>query len=231
MAFGYEVISMKKENYASCLFKVPIFSHLNEEEQLGIVKLVNVRNLKKGESLYYAGEQSTSLYVVHEGKIKVSRYNEEGNEQVVRILSSGDFLGEQALFSNQEATDFAISLEDSKVCILDGNAFKGHMVEAPEIAVRIINELSQRLSEAEEKLESYNLESVEKRVSQSIIKLSQGKLHFKLPISKADWASMLGMSSETLSRKLGEFKKQGLIFLKGQRNIEIINKGALEEIL
>ncbi|HHT55037.1 MAG TPA: Crp/Fnr family transcriptional regulator [Acholeplasma sp.] len=223
---------MKNNNkkFTSCLFKVPIFSHLTEEEQKGIVKLVRVKKLKKGETLYNAGDHGSFLYVVHEGKVKISRYTEEGNEQVLRVLSTGDFAGEQALFTNNLASDFAITLEDSMVCVLDGAELKKHMLEKPEISVRIISELSKRLSESETKLESYNLDSVGKRVAQSIIKHSEGNDTFELPISKLDWASILGMSNETLSRKLSQFKKSGLIDLKGQREIIILDKDKLNEI-
>ena len=120
--------------------------------------------------------------------MKISRYTEEGNEQVVRVLSTGDFAGEQALFTNNLASDFAITLEDSMVCVLDGSELKKHMIEKPEISVRIISELSKRLSESETKLESYNLDSVGKRVAQSIIKNSNGRSSFELPISKLVWA-------------------------------------------
>src|SRR5690554_5798649 len=219
-----------KNKFVSCLFKVPIFSHLTEDEQKGIVELVKVKKLKKGETLYNAGDQGSFLYVVHEGKVKISRYTEEGNEQVLRVLSTGDFAGEQALFTNNLASDFAITLEDSMICVLDGSELKKHMIEKPEISVRIISELSKRLSESETKLESYNLDSVSKRVAQSIIKNSNGNKTFELPISKLDWASLLGMSTETLSRKLSQFKRSGLIDLKGQRQITILDEGKLNEI-
>ena len=79
---------------------MPIFSHLTEEEQAGITQLVRVKKLKKGDTLYNAGDNGSFLYVVHEGKVKISRYTEEGNEQVLRVLSTGDFAGDQALFTN-----------------------------------------------------------------------------------------------------------------------------------
>lgn len=224
-------MSINKSKFTSCLFKVPIFSHLTEEEQAGIVQLVRVKKLKKGDTLYNAGDEGSFLYVVHEGKVKISRYTEEGNEQVLRVLSTGDFAGDRALFTNNVADDFAITLEDSMVCVLDGSEFKKHMIEKPEISVRIISELSKRLSDYETKLESYNLDSVGKRVAQSIIIYSEGNDIFELPISKQDWASILGMSSETLSRKLSQFKKDGLIDLNGQRGIIIRDKDKLNEIL
>ena len=222
---------MDKKKYTSCLFRVPIFSHLNEEEQAGIIDLVKVKKLKKGETLYTPGDEGSSLYVVHQGKLKISRYTEEGNEQVLRVLTTGDFVGDHALFTDSLAEDFAITLEDTMICVLDGEAFKKHMAKKPEIAFTMISELSKRLSDSEDKLESYNLSSVGKRVAQSILKLSQGKTEFDLPVSKLNWSSILGMSNETLSRKLSQLKKEGLIDLKGQRHIIILDVDKLKEVL
>lgn len=219
-----------KSHYANCLFKVPIFRHLNEKEKADITELINVRKLKKGDAIYNAGEKSSFLYIVHQGSVKVSRYNEDGMEQVVRVLNSGDFAGEKSLFTSTIADDYAISLEDSMVCVLDGNQLKQHMMDKPEISIQIISELTNRLSDTENKLEKHNLTSVEKRIATSIIELSNGRKHFILPISKLDWASMLGTTSETLSRRLRDFKDKGIIELSGQRGIKIINFNKLEEI-
>jgi CRP/FNR family transcriptional regulator len=116
------------------------------------------------------------------------------------------------------------------VCVVDGHKLRAHMTDKPEISIQIINELTNRLSDTENKLEQHNLTSVEKRMAVSIIELSNGKSSFILPISKLDWASMLGTTSETLSRRLRDLKDKGIIELKGQRGIEIINLNKLHEI-
>ena len=60
--------------------------------------MLELKNLKKGDTLYNAGDEGSFLYVVHEGKVKISRYTEEGNEQVLRVLSTGgDFAGDQGI--------------------------------------------------------------------------------------------------------------------------------------
>lgn len=224
------IMEKEKKQYASCLIKVPIFNHLNEIEQESVVELIDARKVNKDSYLYHQGEKKSHLYVVHQGKIKISRYNEDGNEQVIRILFPGDFLGDESLFSNKETDNFAVALEESRVCVLDGDQLKKHIARNPEIGIRIIHELSQRLSELESKIESYSLESVNRRVASSILRLSLGKKVFELPFSKKDWASMLGMNQATLSRKLSQFKKDRLIDLKEQRKIVILNKEKLETI-
>ena len=85
--------------------------------------------------------------------------------------------------------DYAISLEDSMVCVLDGNQLKQHMMDKPEILIQIISELTNRLSDTENKLEKHNLTSVEKRIATSIIRTQQvkeNKTLYVIKVSKLD---------------------------------------------
>lgn len=218
------------QNIASCLLNVPIFSKLHNNYHEGILNLSKVKKVYKGGMVYMAGQKNASLYVIHKGLVKISRYNENGGEQVVRVLSPGDFVGEHALFDNKLSDDFAIALEDSVLCVIKGDDLKEYMLKHPTISIEMITELNKRLLDSENKLKQFNLSSVESRVSQSILKLSKGKEFLTLPFSKENWSSMLGMSQETLSRKLKEFKDKNVISLKGQREIIILDKSYLEDL-
>lgn len=64
----------------------------------------------------------------------------------------------------------------------------------------------------------------------SLLDMSQGKVEILLPMTKGDLASQLGMSQETLSRKLATLQEEGLILLKGHRKIILKDRSQLEEI-
>jgi CRP/FNR family transcriptional regulator len=115
------------------------------------------------------------------------------------------------------------------MCKIDGQDIKALMARFPSIAFKILEELSQRLQKAEALVEDISLSSVEKRVAKSILQMDTEDI-VKLQMSKGDWASHLGMSQETLSRKLTAFQDQGLIELVGHRGIRIIDRESLEDI-
>ncbi|MDY0214686.1 MAG: Crp/Fnr family transcriptional regulator [Bacilli bacterium] len=223
-------MSKPKKAYESCLAKVPIFKNLSAEEQSEIVDLINVLKVKKGEFIYSAGDSKNALYVVHEGKVKVSRVNKEGNEQVIRVLSSGEFMGERSLFSNEEANDYATSVEDCHLCVISAASLKEHMLKHPNTMFGVMKELSGRLEKAEALIEETNLLPVDERIATSLINLSGKDDIVVLPYSKGDWSSLLGMKQETLSRKLRFFKEKGYLRLKGQRTIYIINRPYFEKL-
>jgi CRP/FNR family transcriptional regulator len=221
---------MKKteRHVASCLFTVPIFSTLDDDEKIEVALIANHKKIAKGESVYLEGNKDNTMYVVHEGKIKVSRYSESGKEQVIRILGEGEFLGELTLFTSQATTDFAFALEPSVVCMIEARQIKAMMEKHPSIALKVLEELSKRLNKVESLVEEISLLSVEKRLAQYLLSNVNEFNEVELPISKGDFASSLGMSQETLSRKLALFQEKKYIKLEGQRKIVLLSKDDLK---
>lgn len=213
-----------------CIERVPIFSNLDEGEMKEVVSLINHRRYMKNELIYMAGQKGRSLYVINSGKVKITRIASSGKEQVIRILEAGEFMGELAIFRSSTLVDNAQALEDTVMCIIDERDLKELLKKYPLISFKIMEELSERLERAESLIENINLSSVEKRLADILLDLSDDKGQIHLNLSKGDLASQIGMSSETLSRKLSAFQELGIIKLIGQRRINILNRSALEEI-
>jgi CRP/FNR family transcriptional regulator len=180
--------------------------------------------------VYSAGDEGGTLFVPHVGRVKLFRLNANGKEQVLRLVVPGEFMGELSLFSSLPLTDNAQALEATTMCVLQGDLLKGLMAKYPSIAFKVMDELSRRLEKAENLIEAISLSSVTKRVAQALLELADGKKEILLPMTKGDLASQLGMTQETLSRKLAALQDEGLILLKGHRKIMIKEKSALEEI-
>ena len=160
--------------------------------------------------------------------MKLSRLSESGKEQILRIAGPGDFFGELALFSRLPASTQAQAMDDLVMCVIDGERLKGLLEKYPHIALKVMEELSARLETAENMIESLALHSVDQRIAQAL--LQYGADQFELPISKGDLAASLGMTQETLSRKLSAWQVQGLIRQTGQRGIEILDRESLKEL-
>lgn len=212
------------------MHKVPIFSNLNEEEMQQIADIITDREYKKGESIYLAGDLEERLYVINHGKVKIYKVSETGKEQIIRILYPGDFMGELSLFARSPLDTNAEALEATAVCVIDGNKLNQIIKDVPSIAVKIIEELSKRLQSAENMIESLGLHDVEQRIADTLLRMSGEKNEVTLAITKKDLASHMGMSQETLSRKLSSFQEMGLIKQIGQRTIMILNREGLEDI-
>lgn len=213
----------------NCITIVPIFNTLTEKEMLEVAAITTAKTFNKGEIIYWAGDTTEILYVIHTGRVKISRLGLNGKEQVIRVLGPGEFMGELSLFNPVANTDNAEALETSSMCIIEGKKLKDLMKKYPAIAFKIIEEISARLEKAEKLIEDINLYTVEQRLAQALVSLSEDKKEINLKMTKGDFASQIGMSQETLSRRLTAFQEQGLIKLKGQRGIIVLDREALED--
>jgi len=223
-----------QEHMSSCVEIVPIFSSLSRQEMSDVESIAIAKNYARGDMVYMEGDQGDRLYVVHRGLVKIFRLSPNGKEQVIRVLGPGEFMGELALFSAASLTDNAVALEESSLCLIEGVLIKELMQKHPLIAFKVIEELSKRLESAENLIRDINLHPVEQRLAEALLRMAQeqetGADAIILPMTKGALASQLGMTQETLSRKLSAFQEQGLIEMQGARKIAIIDRDGLDDI-
>lgn len=212
-----------------CVSQVPIFNHLEREQMNEIMKTVQSHFYKKGEIVYSAGDESSSLYIVSKGKMKIYRLSETGKEQLLRILTPGEFTGELALFKETTHEAYAEAMVDTKVCMIRRGDLQQFLLKYPSISLKILAEFSNRLETTEKQTTRFATEKVETRIALFLAECveEENQLQFVLPMSKKDLASYLGTTPETISRKLTELEEQGMIKQKAQRRIEVLDLDAL----
>lgn len=184
---------------------------------------------KKGAIIYHAGDQADTLYIVSKGKIKIYRLSESGKEQLVRILSPGEFTGELALFKKDFYESFAEAMEETNVCMIKQSDLQELLLKYPSISLKILNEFSNRLEQSEKQMTRFATEKVETRLAHFLAEcLSDDQsTELTLPMSRKDLASYLGTSPETISRKLSDLEMQGYIKQKAHKKIEILDLDGL----
>ena len=176
------------------------------------------------------GDRTKALYVIHNGRVKISRLSPTGREQVIRVLGPGDFMGELSLLSPLPMTDNAEVTQAATMCMIEGGQLKTIMAKYPAIALKVLEELSRRLEKAENLIEDINLHSADRRLAQSLLQMADARGEVRLPMTKGDFASQIGMTQETLSRRLAAFEEQRLIRQTGQRRIQLLDQTALDGI-
>ena len=214
----------------NCIKNVPIFKDLTHDEMIEVAMITHPQDLKRGEMVYMAGDLGGKLFVLHQGRVKISRVNASGKEQVIRTLGPGEFMGELSFFGSTPQSDNAEAMEETTMCVIEGAQLKEIMIKYPQIGFKIMDVLSRRLQMAETLLEAISLDTVEQRIARALLTLSEGKDVFDLIMSKGELASQIGMSQESLSRKLTALQEEGLIDLEGRRGIKILERSGLEDI-
>ncbi|WP_442599712.1 Crp/Fnr family transcriptional regulator [Neobacillus sp. D3-1R] len=224
----------KQQHGGSCVRTVPVFKGLSDEELIDLSSVIKSRTFAKGEYIFREGELSDALFVVHQGTIKVSKVSDEGKEQILRILFPGDFFGQYALLDNKMHYADAEVLEETTVCLLNKNDFKGILERNPVMAMNFMLALSELLQKADEWIGTISLLEVERRLAKALLlffEKEREKEFFELPVPKKDFASLIGATPETLSRKLVYLQNQKILELDGRRGIRLLNPEKLKEIV
>lgn len=181
-----------------------------------IHQFIRPKHFHKGESVQLAGHYIPELLILNRGNVKVSRSDETGNEQIIRLLRPGDYLGDTAVFTERAVEYDAVALEDSTFCTLSKDHLHKLLRTYPELSVKLLGDMSQRLQAAETQLESLGQKPAEQRLLDILQQYADGRATFALPVSKKDLASHIGIRPETLSRQLKRLHDNRLIYLEGR---------------
>lgn len=220
----------------NCVAKVPVFSSLDHDEQEKIHSLILRRKYRKGEFLLMEGDIQESLMILHSGKVKVFRYTQDDKEQILYILSEGDFFGERNLFKRLKSTCFIQALEETDLCLISGKAFLNFLRSHPDTSVKMLEELSRRMERLEDAVHNMGTMSSESRLTSVLVdfasqygKQQKNGILLELPLSREGIANYIGITRETVSRKLGLLQDEGLIEAIGNKKLLIPDLRRLEE--
>jgi len=210
----------------SLLKKVPIFSQLVDEEIEKIRKLCVTKNYEKDRIILIEQDTGSSMFLIQNGRVKVSRMSEDGREVILSILESGDFFGEMSLLDGKARSASVTAIENSQVLLLRRGDFLKLLEDYPQIAISLLKELAGRIRRSDTQIKSLSLQDAMGRVASTLIMLAedhgrirQGEVVItRIPLQQ-DLANMAGTSRETISRVLKYFEDEKLIHRDGRKII------------
>lgn len=215
-----------------CVARVPIFQGLTRSEQLQVARFARPVVVAKGQTVYAPWQPASRLLVIHSGQLKVSHTAANGQEQILRTVTDGDYVGERAFLTGHHPDDFAVALEESRMCVFDHSDLSALLRDYPDISQRMLRTLSDRLSSVERLLAAITSSDVSARIAAYLLDLPgdmrDGVATVRLPMAKREISAYLGTTPETLSRRLAALAASGIIELHGRRDITILDIDALE---
>lgn len=220
-----------------CMNEVTLLSGLSEKEMGLISKEAVTYQFKRGDIVFSEGEKANHLYIICKGKIKINRFTVDGKEQILYILSDGDFIGAFNLLKEDHWEFTAEALEDTTINTISKAAFDDVLIKSPEITIKVLEKAYERIRKVESLVNRLGTNNVDAKVAALLLNLesnfghktSKGTL-LKLSINRDEMGAYAGIARETMTRKLKMFESIGLIKLVGTKEILILNKSALKEM-
>jgi len=180
------------------------------------------RRVKRGETIYRAGDTFESLYAVRSGFLKSSAVLMDGRDQVTGFHMAGEIVGLDGIGAGKHTAD-TTALEDSEVCVIpyERLADLGLQPELHKVMSRaLVHDQGVMMllgtMRAEERLAAFLL-----NLSQRFVARGYSPSEFHLRMTREEIGSYLGLSLETVSRLFSRFHAEALISVQ-QRHVRIL---------
>lgn len=210
------------------LKRVDIFAGLKDKDLKKITQLSIEKTVRRGDYVFLRGTFGKVLYIIVEGLIKIEQPTERGKVKTLSLLGPGECFGEMAIITNLPRSASALALEDSKLFMLKREIFVSHLQNDPEVSLRIIEVLCQRLTEANEQIKSLTFDSVAARLANHLVSLAEkfgetegGSWRIRIRLTHQELADLVGSTREIVTRTLKLFGDEGSVEIDANRNIWI----------
>lgn len=217
-----------REENLFCNLPIPAVQKLNEIKSTAVYP--------KAAMLFIEGQMPRGIFVLCNGKAKLSTSSSDGKTIITKISEGGDVLGLNATISNRPYEVTAEMIEPGQANFIPRDSFLRFLREYGEVALRVAEQLSRNYYTAYEEIRTLGLTtSPSEKLAKLLLSWSsenhpQNADQIKLTLTHEEIAEMIGTSRETVSRLFSEFKKKQFLELKGATLI-IRNRPALQKML
>ena len=183
--------------------------------------------------LFLQGQPSTCLYAVTEGMVKICTHTPDGREQIVGLSTPDRLLVGLQSIGQERYAYTAIAASRVTACRVNHRTLLGKVERHSDLAMRLITAVNTQLAHSRALMEVLGHRCAAAKIASFILlmtpKTEHGNCNFRLPFSRQEIASLLGLSEETVCRLMATMKRAGAIYAPRGR-IEIRNWDQLQAI-
>lgn len=207
---------------------------LGKEELLKMAECKTSYTIKKGDVLFEEGDITNGIYCVKDGVCKMTKLSSNGKDQIVKLVKSGELLGQRSMISEEPANLTAVALEDMEVCFIPKTEVMQFFSQNNQFSMNVMRNICGDLKEADDHMVSMAQKSVKERLAETLIYLEDnfGKNEdgtLSVQLTRDELAGMIGTATESCIRLLSELNKLELIELVGKK-IAIKDKNKLKRL-
>jgi CRP/FNR family cyclic AMP-dependent transcriptional regulator len=215
------------------LSMVDVFEPLSEEEIEQLNDQLPDRRLERGEVFYGPEDRSERFFLLQRGKVRIFRTTPDGREFTLAVVEAGTVFGEMTLTGQQLEGAYAQAMEPSQVSTMLRTDLERLVLEKPEVGLRIMEVLSERLRHQETRLEDANMKDVHARLAGIIVLLVESEgvrsgTGYRIPAhyTHERLGTMIGANRVAVTRAFGLLQDEGVVELR-RRLIHVTDIEAL----
>ncbi|MCR5671981.1 MAG: Crp/Fnr family transcriptional regulator [Butyrivibrio sp.] len=226
---GISGLNICEECGGFCTKSVPLMEGLPVNVQVSLMEHSLHENMKKNSYLFREGETVDSICIIRKGRVKLCRYDSLGREQIITILADHDIIWEGMFLDGSIYPYSAVCLTNASICRIHRDDFI-KVVDDPTAAMNTIILLSKKLHDANERNMLLSTKDPMARLAGFLMYRVDRSVEDDIVLKLDDIAASVSLRTETVSRKLREMEKNGLIERLGHARIRVLDRDALRDI-
>jgi CRP/FNR family cyclic AMP-dependent transcriptional regulator len=218
------IASSVRKDVLDSLRAIPLFGRVAETDLEELAQHLIERRFPKNATVVEEGLPGDYMYVIRQGRAKVTKSSEDGREKIMNFLETGSFFGDMALLGDETRSASVKTLEDSVLLALSRRDFIDLLRQSPDLSLAVIAELANRLRETNEQARSLSFQGVEERTRSLFERIARS--HETRPdvrvtpaLTHQQIADMVGTSRETVTRAIKQLKAAGWLDQEGKRYV------------
>jgi len=218
------------------LSMVDFLGPLSDEEMEDLAKRAPDTYLEQDDILYAPTEGTERLFILKKGRVQLYEVDQSGEEITLSVIEDGNVFGEMALTGQSLSGIYVRALTPSTVVSLRREDVEDLIMKKPEVGLRLVRELAERLHASEARYANMVGKEVPARLASLILTLvdSEGVVSsesYRIPThyTHEQLASMIGCKRVAVTRAFRKLEEGGAVVLKDRR-IVVKDIGALREM-
>ncbi len=202
------------------LAETPLFEALTEEDAHALRSGIIDVHLDRGERLFSEGDAGDKLYIILNGKIKLTKAAPDGRENLLSVHGQGEMFGELSLFDPIPRTSSATAVTNARLAGIAHDDLRTWLSTRPEVAMHLLQALAQRLRRINEVKADLVFTDVPGRVAKALLDLADrfgvatpDGVQVNHDLTQEELAQLVGASRETVNKALADFAARGWIQL------------------
>ncbi len=218
------------------LQKSEVFKGLTSEQLADVLQKGKSVKLQSKSLLFTQGDPAESCFLVHCGRLKLTKFNEQGKEIILRYIGAGELTAAMAVFKTGTYPVSAESIDEISATSWDKTTMLQLIRQYPDIAINLLGIVIERIDNMQHRYLELCTEQVDQRIARSLLRLMRcvglkppEGIHFEIALSRQDIADYSGTTIYTVSRTLSLWEKNGWIQSKRER-IVIVKPDVLAQL-
>lgn len=198
---------------------LPLLARLPDDDLKALASRGRVRRFNAGATIFHEGDPGDAIYVVVDGRIRMSRLSGSGTEATLALIGAGDCTGELSLFDGKPRSATATAMQATRTFVVSREDFVNWIKERPGASLALLETLSLRIRRTNEIVTDLVFLDLPHRLAKHLLTLASSHAEGnnsrrpRLQVTQGELASMLGVSRESVNKQLNQFSRDGWITL------------------